>query len=179
MCDHTNPVCSVNDWKTFIAINIVQWGALGGSSQKRMKNMSTKTIIDGEGLILGRMASIVAKRLLAGETIDIVNAEKIIVSGDKQAIIAKEKEFLGVGGNEKGPVHYRQPHRIVRKTIRGMLPYRKANGRDAFKKLKVHIGVPDEFEGAELEKMEQYHSDNLNHRFVTIGEIAENIGWKK
>jgi large subunit ribosomal protein L13 len=144
-----------------------------------MKNMSTKTIIDGEGLILGRMASIVAKRLLAGETIDIVNAEKIIVSGDKQAIIAKEKEFLGVGGNEKGPVHYRQPHRIVRKTIRGMLPYRKANGRDAFKKLKVHIGVPDEFEGAELEKMEQYHSDNLNHRFVTIGEIAENIGWKK
>ncbi len=141
--------------------------------------MSTRTVIDGDGLILGRMSSMIAKRLLAGETIDLVNAEKIVVSGNKQAIIAQEKEFLNVGGFEKGPVHYRQPHRIVRKTIRGMLPYRKAHGRDAFKRLKVHIGVPDEFEGAELEKMEKYHSSNLNRRFVTIGEIAENIGWKK
>jgi large subunit ribosomal protein L13 len=144
-----------------------------------MKNMSTKTVIDGEGLILGRMASIVAKRLLAGESVNIVNAEKIVVSGDKQMIIIKKKEFLNVGGHEKGPVHYRQPHRIVRRTIRGMLPHRKAHGREAFRRLKVHIGVPEDFEEAELEKMEKYHSSNLNRRFVTIGEIAENIGWKK
>jgi large subunit ribosomal protein L13 len=141
--------------------------------------MSTKTVIDGDGLVLGRMASIVAKRLLAGETIDIVNAEKIVISGDKESIIAREKEFLNVGGHEKGPVHYRQPHRIVRQSIRGMLPYRKANGRTAYRKLKVHIGVPEELEGVEMEKMEQYHSSKLNRRFVTIGEIAENIGWKK
>lgn len=141
--------------------------------------MSTRTVIDGDGLILGRMSSIVAKRLLKGETIDIVNAEKMVVSGKKKMVINKEKEFLNVGGHEKGPVHFRQPHRIVKRTIRGMLPYRKAHGREAFKRLKVHIGVPDEFEGAELEKMEKYHSSNLNRRFVTVGEIAENIGWKK
>ena len=141
--------------------------------------MSTRTVIDGDGLILGRMSSIVAKRLLKGETIDIVNAEKMVVSGKKKMVINKEKEFLNVGGHEKGPVHFRQPHRIVKRTIRGMLPHRKAHGREAFKRLKVHIGVPDEFEGAELEKMEKYHSSNLNRRFVTIGEIAENIGWKK
>ena len=141
--------------------------------------MSTRTVIDGDGLILGRMSSIVAKRLLAGETIDIVNAEKMVVSGKKQMVINKEKEFLNVGGHEKGPVHFRQPHRIVRRTIRGMLPYRKAHGKEAFKRLKVHIGVPEELSGAELEKMEKYHSSNLNRRFVTVGEIAENIGWKK
>jgi large subunit ribosomal protein L13 len=144
-----------------------------------MKNMSTRTVIDGDGLILGRMSSIVAKRLLAGETIDIVNAEKMVVSGKKKMVINKEKEFLNVGGHEKGPVHFRQPHRIVRRTIRGMLPYRKAHGREAFKRLKVHIWVPEELSGAELEKMEKYHSSNLNRRFVTVGEIAENIGWKK
>ena len=141
--------------------------------------MSTRTVIDGDGLILGRMSSIVAKRLLKGETIDIVNAEKMVVSGKKKMVINKEKEFLNVGGHEKGPVHFRQPHRIVKRTTRGMLPHRKAHGREAFKRLKVHIGVPDEFEGAELEKMEKYHSSNLNRRFVTVGEIAENIGWKK
>ena len=141
--------------------------------------MSTRTVIDGEGLVLGRFASVVAKRLLAGETIDIVNAEKIVISGDKKTIIEREKEFLNVGGFEKGPVHYRQPHRIVRQTIRGMLPNRKTTGRIAYRKLKVHIGVPDEFEGVEMEKMEKYHSSKLNRGFVTIGEIAENIGWKK
>jgi large subunit ribosomal protein L13 len=141
--------------------------------------MSTKTVIDGEDLILGRMASIIAKRLLAGETIDIVNAEKIVVSGKKQMVINNRKEFLNVGGFEKGPVHYRQPHRIVRRTIRGMLPHRKSHGREAFKRLKVYIGVPEEFEGTELEKMEKYHSSKLNRRFITIGEIAENIGWRK
>ena len=141
--------------------------------------MSTRTVIDGEGLILGRFASIVAKRLLAGETIDIVNAERIVISGDKQTIIEREKEFLNVGGFGKGPIHYRQPHRIVRQTIRGMLPHRKTVGRAAYRKLKVHIGVPDVFEGIEMEKMERYHSSKLNRSFVTIGEIAENIGWKK
>ena len=141
--------------------------------------MSTRTVIDGDGLILGRMASIIAKRLLTGETIDILNAEKIVVSGKKKMVISKEKEFLEVGGAGKGPIHYRQPHRIVKRVIRGMLPHRKSHGRDAFSRLKVHIGVPDEFEGADLEKMEKYHSSKLNRRFVTVGEIAENIGWKK
>ena len=141
--------------------------------------MSTRTIIDGDGLILGRMASVVAKRLLEGEAIDIVNAEMIVVSGKKQMVINNEKEFLNVGGFGKGPIHYRQPHRIVRRTIRGMLPHRKAHGRVAYKRLKVHIGIPEEFEGSEMEKMEKYHSSKLNRRFVTIGEIAENIGWRK
>jgi large subunit ribosomal protein L13 len=141
--------------------------------------MSTRTVIDGDGLILGRMASVIAKRLLAGETIDIVNAEKIVVSGKRQMVINKEKEFLNVGGFGKGPIHYRQPHRIVRRTIRGMLPHRKAHGRVAYKRLKVYIGIPEEFEGSDMEKMENYHSSKLNRRFVTIGEIAENIGWRK
>ncbi|MBD3171478.1 50S ribosomal protein L13 [Candidatus Bathyarchaeota archaeon] len=141
--------------------------------------MSTKTVIDGDGLILGRMASTVAKRLLQGETIDIVNAEKIVVSGKKQMIIKKNKEFLGVGGHQRGPFHYRQPHRYVKKTIRGMLPHRKEHGKKAFKRLKVHIGIPEEFEDSKLEKMQNHHLSNLGNRYVTIGEIAENIGWRK
>ena len=141
--------------------------------------MSNKTVIDGEGLILGRLSSMVAKRLLSGEHIELVNAEKIVVSGAKKMIIDREKEFLNVGGHEKGPVHYRQPHRIVRKTIRGMLPHRKAHGREAFRRLKVHIGVPEEFEAAEKETIEKIQASILGKRYVTIGEIAENIGWKK
>ena len=144
-----------------------------------MIKMSNKTVIDGEGLVLGRLSSMIAKRLLSGEHIELVNAEKIVVSGKKKMIIDREKEFLNVGGHEKGPVHYRQPHRIVRKTIRGMLPHRKAHGREAFRRLKVHIGVPEEFEAAEKETIEKIQASILGKRYVTIGEIAENIGWKK
>ena len=103
-----------------------------------------KTIVDAEGLILGRMASIIAKRLLEGEKIDIVNAESVIVSGKRLQVINRWKEFLNVGGRGRGPVHWRRPNTIVRRTIRGMLPYRKARGREAFSRLKVHIGVPEE-----------------------------------
>ncbi len=144
-----------------------------------MKKMSERTVIDGDGLILGRLASTVAKRLLAGESIDIVNAEKIIVSGKRNMVIEKEKEFLEVGGFGKGPVHYRQPHRMVRRTIRGMLPHRKSHGRDAFRRLRVHIGVPRELEAAEKESIPEIHSSNLSRRYVSVGEIAESIGWKK
>lgn len=141
--------------------------------------MSNRTVIDGDGLILGRMASLVAKRLIEGEAIDIVNAEKVVVSGKRQMVIKKRKEFLEVGGNTTGPIHFRQPHRIVRRTIRGMLPHRKPTGKKAFSRLKVYIGVPEEFEAVEKETIPNIHSSDLNNRFITIGEIAQNIGWKK
>jgi large subunit ribosomal protein L13 len=144
-----------------------------------MKKMSERTVIDGDGLILGRLASTVAKRLLAGEAIDIVNAERIVVSGKRKMVIEREKEFLNVGGFGKGPIHHRQPHRMVRRTIRGMLPHRKSHGRDAFRRLRVHIGVPRKLEAVEKESIPEIHSSNLGRRFVSVGEIAESIGWKK
>jgi large subunit ribosomal protein L13 len=138
-----------------------------------------KKVIDAEGLILGRMASIIAKRLLNGEHIELINAEKAVISGKRHMIINSRKKFLEVGGRKRGPVHWRQPHRIVRRTIRGMLPYRKAKGRAAFKHLKVHIGVPDEFEFAKKETLDEIHSRVLGHKYITIGEVAERIGWKR
>jgi len=137
------------------------------------------TVINGDGLILGRMASIVAKRLLEGERIDLVNTEKTVISGKRLQVINERKEFLEVGGRNRGPVHWRQPHMIVRRTIRGMLPYRKARGREAFKRLRVHIGVPEELEGAEAEGLTEAQSTRLGQRFITVGELAESIGWKR
>jgi large subunit ribosomal protein L13 len=138
-----------------------------------------KTIVDAEGLVLGRMASIIAKRLLEGEKIEIVNAESAIVSGKRLQVINKWKEFLNVGGRGRGPVHWRRPNTIVRRTIRGMLPYRKARGREAFSRLKVHIGVPEEMTDAMKISIQEARASMLDGRYVTVGEIASNIGWKK
>lgn len=138
-----------------------------------------RTVIDAEGLILGRMASVVAKRLLEGERIEIVNAEGAVVSGKRLKVINDRKEFLNVGGrNRRGPIHYRRPNAMVRRTIRGMLPHRKARGRDAFRRLRVHIGVPRELEAVQPESLPDAHLDRLKGRYVSVGEIARNIGWK-
>ena len=137
-----------------------------------------QTVIDAEGLILGRMASVVAKRLLEGERIDIVNAEGAVVSGKRLQVIKERKEFLEVGGPTKGPFHYRKPNAIIRRTIRGMLPHRKPRGRDAYRRLKVHIGVPRKLGGIEAESIKVAHVDRLRGRYITVGEIAKNIGWK-
>ena len=140
---------------------------------------NNSVIIDGKGLILGRMASNVAKRLLQGDKVIILNAEKAVISGKKQHIVTEAKSFLEVGHPRKGPNHPRRPDRIVTRTIRGMLPYRKRKGRDAFGNLKVHIGVPDEFERSVFDTISEADYRRLRNRYVTVGEIAKTIGWKE
>ena len=137
----------------------------------------TSVIIDAKGLILGRMASTVAKRLLQGETIMIVNAEKAAISGKRLQIVDEAKTFLEVGHPRKGPLHPRRPDRIVRKTIRGMLPYRKPKGRDAFKRLKVYLGAPKELEGKETQTILDARAEKLKSPYITVGELAKEIGW--
>ncbi|MGB9622913.1 MAG: 50S ribosomal protein L13 [Candidatus Bathyarchaeia archaeon] len=138
-----------------------------------------RTVIDGSGLILGRMASIVAKRLLQGETIDIVNSEAIVVSGRRDKIIEDAKEFLNVKGPRWGPIHYRKPSMMVKKTIRGMLPYKSSHGREAYKRLKVHLGVPPEFINVSKETIDEAKAERLGGGYVTIKKIAESIGWRR
>lgn len=137
------------------------------------------TVIDARDLILGRMASTVAKRLLQGETIDIINAEQAIISGRRAQIINEAKEFLSVKGPRWGPIHHRSPHMIIKRTIRGMLPYRKHHGREAYDRLRVHNGTPPELSAADAQTIQQAHLDRLAGRHITIGEVAESIGWKQ
>ncbi len=134
------------------------------------------TIIDAKGLILGRMASSVAKRLLQGETVIVVNAEKAAISGKRLQIVKAAKTFLEVGHARKGPFHQRRPDRIVRRTIRGMLPRQKPKGLQAFKRLRVYLSVPLEVEGKEIQTIIEANSDKLKSPYITVGELAKEIG---
>ncbi len=133
-------------------------------------------IIDAKGLILGRMASSVAKRLLQGETVIVVNAEKAAISGKRLQIVKDAKTFLEVGHPRKGPFHQRRPDRIVRRTIRGMLPRQKPKGLQAFKRLRVYLGVPLEVERKELQTVLEASTDKLKSPYITVGELAKEIG---
>jgi large subunit ribosomal protein L13 len=135
------------------------------------------SVIDATGLILGRMSSNVAKRLLSGETIVILNAEKAIISGTRQSKVIQAKTFLEVGHPGKGPYHRRRPDTMIRKTVRGMLPKRKPKGLEALKRLRVFLGVPEEFEGKQMETITNASSQKLKCPYLTVGQLAKEIGW--
>ncbi|MEM2972165.1 MAG: 50S ribosomal protein L13 [Candidatus Bathyarchaeia archaeon] len=136
------------------------------------------TIIDADGLILGRMASTIAKRLLKGEEIIIVNAEKAVLSGKRESKIKEAREFLEVGYPRKGPFHYRRSDRLLRRAIRGMLPYKQPKGKQAYKRLKVFIGVPENLKNQKIETLADAQAEKLKCPFITLGELAKEIGWK-
>ncbi|TAJ43425.1 50S ribosomal protein L13 [Methanofollis fontis] len=137
------------------------------------------TIIDADGMLLGRLASNVAKRSLQGEAFAIVNAEKAIVSGRRATVLAHYDVKRQRGSREGGPFFPRRPDHIVKRTIRGMLPYKRQRGAEAFKNVRVYVGVPVEFQGKEFETIESAGIERLNNpRYVTIGEISTSLGAK-
>lgn len=140
--------------------------------------MMSNIIIDAKGLILGRMASVIAKRLLQGESIIVLNAEKAAISGKRLQIVKDAKTFLEVGHPRKGPYHPRMPDKIVRRTIRGMLPRKKPKGKQAYKRLKVYLGTPSEFDSEETQTIFEASAEKLKSPYITVGELAKEIGWK-
>ncbi len=137
------------------------------------------TLVNAEGLILGRMASVVAKKLLNGEKVIIVNAEKAVISGKKRSKVAEAHVFLEVGAPRRGPFHYRRPDRILRKTVRGMLPFKQPKGKNALKKLKVFISVPEDLRDQQLVSLKEAQAAKLKGPHFTLAELAKEIGWNQ
>ena len=65
------------------------------------------------------MCSKVAKRLLNGEEVIILNAEKAVFSGKKKSKILEAHKFLEVGAPERGPFHYQKTRQISTKNSTG------------------------------------------------------------
>lgn len=133
------------------------------------------TVIDATGASAGRLASYVAKRLLAGEEVHLVNAEKATISGTKEAVMARFNFKRDVGTTRKGPFYPRMPHMMMKRTVRGMLNYQElSTHRAAYKRLKAHIGVPDELSGATPIVIEDARSNAP--RSMTFAQIATVLG---
>ncbi len=130
-------------------------------------------IIDATNLIVGRIATVVAKKALLGEKIDIINCEKAIMTGSKAEIHARYKKKRAMGIPTKGPFIQRMPDRFVRRIIRGMLPYKQEKGRKAYESIMCYIDVPDELKDQKAETIETANVKKVpNLKYVTIQEIC-------
>lgn len=113
------------------------------------------TVIDADGVILGRLASEVARRLRGkhkpeftphidvGDYVVVINAEKIKATGNKLEgkIYWRHTEYPGgIKSTTLGKMMAEHPERVIEKAIKGMLP-KGPLGYAQFRKLKVYAGA--------------------------------------
>lgn len=128
-------------------------------------------IVDASKQILGRISSKIAKKLLNGEKIEVINSEKAIVTGKPDEILERYKKKKKRGDPYHGPYYPKKPDKILRRSIRGMLPYKKSKGREALQKLNVFIGNPNNKKGKKIGK----NKEEIKCEYLTLEEISKKI----
>jgi len=119
-------------------------------------------VIDADGLVLGRLASEVAKILRGknkpeytpfldtGDYVIVVNAAKMVLTGRKLDQKLYRYHTLYPGGLKEvkySTLMQKNPEKVLELAVKGMLP-KNALGRAMFKKLKVYAG-PDHEQAAQ------------------------------
>ena len=135
------------------------------------------TIIDGRNAVLGRLGSVVAQRIMDGEEIVVVNAESILVTGERDMVFADYKARVDRGDttNRKGPFYPRRADLLFKRSVRGMIPWTTTSGREAYRRLHVYVGTPKQFADAETVKIEDAMK-KINGKYTTLGAISKFLG---
>jgi large subunit ribosomal protein L13 len=130
-------------------------------------------VVDARDCIMGRVASEVAQRALAGETVAVVNAEQAVITGSDEDVMSVYEKRAEVG-SDRGPYYPKRPDRIFKRAIRGMLPYKSKRGREAFENVRVYVGNPHDYDASVLDETSLDRLSNI--KFISLGEISENLG---
>ena len=131
-------------------------------------------IVDAKGLIVGRLASFVAKKALLGEDVVVVNSEQAVFSGSPDDVLKKYKHLYEMGAPRYGPFLFRRPDLFLKRIFRGMFPWKKARGREAYKRIKCYVGIPKQFENVEFSQIELKKFTELpTSERITVGEVCE------
>jgi len=136
-------------------------------------------IIDAKNMILGRLASYVAKQALKGEQIDVINAEHAVITGSKKNILERYKQKRDRGHPYSGPFFQRREDRLLKKTIIGMLPRKRPKGRQAVKRIKCYLSIPPQCKGKQalsLDKNNILRTKNV--KYITLQELCGLLGRK-
>jgi len=138
--------------------------------------------VDATGKVAGRLASIVAKMLLNGKRVIILNAEKAIITGKKSRIVNWYMKKLSiqskVNPRRHGPFKPKTPDGILRRMIRGMLPRKKPKGKEALRRLRVYVGIPQNLKNVKLTEFTEAIYRRNPYGYMTLEELARILGWK-
>ena len=138
------------------------------------------TVIDGKDLILGRLGSNIAKRLLLGESIKLVNCKDIVILGRKKFLVERYKTKISNKVIKQGPYYSRSPSDLVKRALRNMLPYKNQRGIDAFKRIKCFNSVPSTLVKVEKQTIDNAQVDQMNVFYYTrMEDLSKGLGYNK
>lgn len=122
-----------------------------------------KIIIDASQGSLGRIAAFAAKQSLLGKEVIIVNCNDAVITGKPRTTIANYQQKRARGGSaQKGPYFPKNPERLMKRTVRGMLSYKQGRGDAAFKRIMCYNETPEEYKDAEKTSMKKlFHAKTI------------------
>lgn len=149
--------------------------------------MQDYLLLDAKDKILGRFCSQVAKKVLLGENVVIINAKYAIISGTKRDIHEKYLNKLNIStatNPRRGPFWPRRPDVFMRNVIKKMLPRKKIRGKEAIKRVHVYIsGIPKRFQKryqnlipTEIPNAEKKRISYYN-KYITLENLCSRLGW--
>jgi len=136
-------------------------------------------VVDATDMIVGRMATKIAKAALLGEEVSVINCESAIFTGSPTQVFDRFKTQTQRGNPVKGPFVHRQPHAIVKRSIRGMIPYKRASGSEALSRIKCYTGVPVSLKDEKVVSFEDANFSKIGVlKFTTVGDLSKKLGAK-
>ncbi len=138
-------------------------------------------VYDASGMVLGRLASIVAKQLVLGKNVAVVNAGRAVISGKAGVLASRYRTRLNLKESENpehSPYWSRRPDMLVKRIIRGMLPYRRPKGKEAYSRLRVFTNVPEGLKGTKPVELEMKNPAHIYTGYVTVGELSKLLGYR-
>ncbi|XP_008805147.2 60S ribosomal protein L13a-2-like [Phoenix dactylifera] len=142
-----------------------------------------RVVVDARHHMLGRLASILAKELLNGQRVVVVRCEEICLSGGLVRQKMKYLRFLRKRMNTKpshGPIHFRNPAKILWRTIRGMIPHKTKRGAAALARLKAYEGVPPPYDKTKrmvIPDALKVLRLQAGHKYCLLGRLSKEVGW--
>ena len=133
-----------------------------------------KVYIDATDQVMGRMASKIAKELLKGNRVYVINSGKSVISGNQKHVLSTYKDKVDRGDPYHGPFYPKTPDRIIKRVVRGMLP-KNSRGREALKGLRVYRTKPEALEGKEFKRYDDAKAKE-GESYINLGKVSERLG---
>jgi len=130
-------------------------------------------VVDATGCRLGRLASWVAKQARKGNQLWVINCKDAIIVGNPKQILDKYMQRLRRGrGSQKGPYLSRTVEGLVKRAIRGMIGWKKASGKEAFKRVKCFESIPEEIptNAKKVDLPKEFKKEAL--KFISIAKLS-------
>ena len=136
-------------------------------------------VINAKGLIMGRLATKVAKTLLSGEEVIVVGVSDTIVTGSLRQEVDRLnslKHQKSKTNPEHSPKYPRVPHMMFKRVVRGMLPKKTSRGREALHRLKAYSDVPETIDVTGAITYPEFAKKPA--RYTTLGAICKAFSYE-